>query len=80
MYKNIFFVVLQIIFVTLITIFYFSEENISKINKLRSKSYIGFHININEIPLLENDTNDVIEYLPKLEKKKYNKFQELIGN
>jgi len=77
MYKDIFFVILQIIFVILIVIFYFSEENISKINKSRSKSHSI--ININDIPLLENDTIDIIEYLPKVEKKKYNKFQKLIG-
>jgi len=83
MYKDIFFVTLQILFVTLIIFFYFSEENITKINKSRSKNYNQIHVNINNIPLLENNTIDIIEYLPKSNndnKKKYNKFFELIGD
>ena len=84
MYKDIFFVILQILFVSLVIFFYFSEENITKINKSRSKNYAELHININDIPLLENDTIDIIEYLPESTndkgKKKYNKFYELIGD
>ena len=84
MYKDIFFVILQILFVLLVIFFYFSEENIIKINKSRSKNYTELHININDISLLENDTIDIIEYLPEStndkEKKKYNKFYELIGD
>ena len=49
MYKDIFFVTLQILFVTLIIFFYFSEENITKINKSRSKNYNQIHVNINNI-------------------------------
>ena len=84
MYKNIIFVILQVSFIVWIGIFYFSDVNINKINKTRSKNISNFNTKISEIPLLENDTVNTIEYLPEsnidMKKKKYNKFFELLQN
>ena len=84
MYKNIIFVILQVSFIVWVGIFYFSDVNINKINKTRSKNISNFDTKISEIPLLENDTVNTIEYLPEsnkdMKKKKYNKFFELLRN
>jgi len=84
MYKNIIFVILQVSFIVWVGIFYFSDVNINKINKTRSKNISNFDTKISEIPLLENDTINTIEYLPEsnndMKKKKYNKFFELLRN
>ena len=84
MYKNIIFVILQVSFIVWVGIFYFSDVNINKINKTRSKNISNFNTKISEIPLLENDTVNTIEYLPEsnndMKKKKYNKFFELLRN
>ena len=84
MYKNIIFVILQVSFIIWVGIFYFSDVNINKINKTRSKNISNFNTKISEIPLLENDTVNTIEYLPEsnndMKKKKYNKFFELLRN
>ena len=82
MYKNIFLSILQIFFIAWITIIYFSDENINNINKSRAKNYSNLYIKISEIPLLNNDTIDIIEYSPDTlndnEKKKYNEFFNLL--
>ena len=84
MYKNIIFVILQVSFIVWVGIFYFSDVNINKINKTRSKNISNFNTKISEIPLLENDTVNTIEYMPEsnndMKKKKYNKFFELLRN
>ena len=63
MYKNIFFVSLQIIFIFLVGFFYFSDENINTISKSRSKNFDDLYTKVTEIPILENDTKDIIEYV-----------------
>ncbi len=68
MYKNIIFVILQVSFIIWVGIFYFSDVNINKINKTRSKNISNFDTKISEIPLLENDTVNTIEYLPESNK------------
>ena len=84
MYKNIIFVILQISFIAWVGIFYFSDVNINKINKTRSINITNFNSKASEIPLLENDTVNIIEYPPESnngkKKKKYNKFFELLLN
>mgnify|MGYP001211016676 FL=1 len=84
MYKNIFFVSLQIIFIFLVGFFYFSDENINTISKSRSKNFDDLYTKVTEIPILENDTKDIIEYVSNpinsKKKKKYNKFFELLKN
>ena len=82
--KNIFYLISYIIFITFIIVFYFSDENIRSINKSRSLSYVNFNKKIKNLPLLENDTANIIEYTKDSEarrkKKKYYKFFDLIKN
>jgi hypothetical protein len=70
-----------LIFIVIITLFifftgkyYFSDENIKK--SYRSYKNINEKIKIysKELPILENDTNDVIEYVKQTNEKKKKKF------
>ncbi len=59
---NLFFVLLFFIFTILTITFYFSDENIRKTNKFRSLYSINLNKMINNLPLLKNDTSDIIQY------------------
>ena len=70
-----------LIFIVIITLFifftgkyYFSDENIRK--SYRSYKNINEKIKIysKELPILENDTKDVIEYVKQTNEKKKKKF------
>ena len=70
-----------LIFIVIITLFifftgkyYFSDENIKK--SYRSYKNINEQIKIysKELPILENDTKDVIEYVKQTNEKKKKKF------
>jgi hypothetical protein len=70
-----------LIFIVIITLFifftgkyYFSDENIKK--SYRSYKNISEKIKIysKELPILENDTKDVIEYVKQTNEKKKKKF------
>ena len=70
-----------LIFIVIITLFifftgkyYFSDENIKK--SYRSYKNINEKIKIysKELPILENDTKDVIEYVKQTNEKKKKKF------
>ena len=82
--KNIFFIVTFITFVLFTAKYYFSEKNIILINKSRT-SYASSieHSNI-DLPLLENDTSDVIYYMNELEdfknKRKKRIWEKLISD
>ena len=74
--KNIFYLITFVTFLSLILIFYFSDTNIRKTNKSRSFYSVKANEKTLEIPLLKNDTDDVIEYRDDIEiykksKKKY---------
>ena len=60
--KNIFYLASLFIFITLTTSFYFSEQNIRATNKSRSFYAVKLHYDTLKLPLLTNDTNDIIEY------------------
>ena len=51
-----------IFFVIIINFYYFSDENIEKINKNRIDFSLKINKNLNELPFLDNDTNSIIEY------------------
>ena len=73
---NLFFLLLFFIFTILTITFYFSDENIRKTNKFRSLYSINLNKMINNLPLLKNDTSDIIQYkndveIYKKEKKNY---------
>lgn len=79
----IFYLIFLFTFIILITFFYFSENNKITINKNRSYYSIKLKSDIAHIPLLENDTTDIIDYNVKIEntkKKKLYKFFDLLKN
>ena len=71
------------VFTTLTVSFYFSDQNIKKTNKSRSIYAVKLNNNTQNLPLLKNDTNNIIEYKNDVEvykkKKKNYKFWSLIG-
>jgi len=75
--KKIFYLVSFPIFIILITKFYFSDKNIKQINKSRSAYSVKVNNdNTQNLPLLKNDTNNIIEFIDdidvyKKKKKKY---------
>ena len=71
--KNIFPIITFIFFMTLIVIFYFSEENIIATNKSRSSYAYELKLDLKDLPLIKNDTNNIIEYSEDLEIFKKNK-------
>ena len=82
--KNIFYLLSFFIFIILTVSFYFSDLNVRSTNKIRSLYHYELKSNIQNLPLLENDTIDIIEYRDDVEiyikkKKKYS-FWNLIGN
>ena len=79
-YKVIYFIII-LIFVYLLFAIYFSEENIKKIKKNRVNIKNSFKDYLSNLPILENDTSDVIIYNSSefLEKKiKKRKIWELL--
>ena len=74
--KNIFYLGSFFIFTILTTRFYFSEQNIRETNKSRSFYSVELNNNTQNLPLLKNDTNNIIKYLNDVEvyKKKKKKF------
>ena len=77
--KNIFYLGSFLIFLILTTKFYFSDQNIRKTNKSRSFYSVKINNNTQNLPLLKNDTKNIIEYSNDVEvykkrKKKYTFF------
>ena len=82
--KNIFYLLSFFIFIILTVSFYFSDLNVRSTNKIRSLYHYELKNNTQNLPLLKNDTIDIIEYRDDVEiyikkKKKYS-FWNLIGN
>ena len=81
--KNIFYLASLFIFIDLTTSFYFSDQNIRATNKSRSFYAVKLLHDALKLPLLENDTNNIIEYINDVEtykkKKKKYMFWDLIG-
>ena len=82
MIKKIFYISTFFIFIIFITNFYFSSDNVKKVNKSRYKTYSENKNSDIDIPLLKSDTNNIIEYKDEIEvykkKKKNYKFWDLI--
>tara|TARA_B100001540_G_C15762816_1_gene622502 strand:- start:353 stop:604 length:252 start_codon:yes stop_codon:yes gene_type:complete len=80
MLKNIFYITSLFIFIIFTAIFYFSDNHINQINKIRS-SYLKLNnVDNTNLPLLKNDTVNIIEYKNEVEsfkKRKKYKFWEL---
>ena len=82
--KNIFFLVFFFSFIFLVTKYYFSSENIMSSNKLRSLYLVTQNTDKSNLPLLENDTNNIIIFKNNIEelksKKKERFWENLISN
>ena len=72
--KYLFFIVIITLFLFFTGKYYFSDENIKK--SYRSQKNIDEKIKIyaKNLPILENDTKDIIEYVKQTDKKKKKKF------
>ena len=82
--KNTFFLIIFFTFIFLILKHYFSEQNIVFINQSRSSYEISLDNNKNNLPVLKNDTNNIIIYVNDLEnfknKRKKRFWEKLISN
>ena len=80
---NIFYLTSFLIFIILTIRFYFSDQNIRETSKSRSLYSVKINNNAQNLPLLKNDTNNIIEYINDVEVYKKNKkkftFWDLIG-
>ena len=72
--KYLIFIVIILLFLFFTGRYYFSDENIKK--SYRSQKNIEEKIKVyaKNLPILENDTNDVIEYVKQTDKEKKKKF------
>ena len=81
---NIFFLISFFIFIFLVTKYYFSEQNFIFINKSRSLYSLTLNKYGESLPLLKNDTKDIIIYINDLEefknKRKKRFWEDLISN
>jgi len=82
--KNIFYILYFSLFVFFVITFYFSEENVIKVNKSRTVILEELNKSLENLPLLKSDTKDIVEFKNDLEiekkNKKYNLFWKLIEN
>ena len=64
---NIFYLASFLIFIILTVRFYFSDQNIRETNKSRSFYSVKINNKTQNLPLLKNDTNNIIEYINDVE-------------
>ena len=77
--KNIFFLIIFLIFIFFIAKYYFSEQNVILTNKSRSLYLALLNDDKNNLPILRNDTSNIIVYINDLEdfkKKRKKRFWE----
>jgi len=60
--RNATYILFLILFLSFNFFYYFSEENRNRINKNRSSSSKNFSEIVQNIPILKNDTSNVLEY------------------
>ena len=70
---NIFYLTSFLIFIILTVRFYFSDQNIRETNKSRAFYSVKIDNKTQNLPLLKNDTNNIIEYINDVEVYKKNK-------
>ena len=82
--KSVFFITIFLTFIILITKYYFSEKNFVYTNKSRSSYASKLNNNNDNLPLLKNDTNNIIIFKNDLEKFKNKRkkrfWEKLISN
>ena len=77
--KNTFFLIIFSIFTFLVTKHYFSDESVIFTNKSRSSYALQTNIDNENLPILKNDTNNIIIYKNDVEeftKKRKKRFWE----
>ena len=77
--KNTLFLIIFSIFIFLATKHYFSDENVIFTNKSRSSYALQVNIDNKSLPILKNDTNNIIIYKNDVEeftKKRKKRFWE----
>ena len=79
---KIFYLVFIVLFIFFIIKYYFSSKNIKMTNKSRSLYSLKINNDIENLPLLKNNTNNIIEYSDDIEtykkRKKNYKFWDLL--
>ena len=65
--KNSFFSIIFFVFIFLISKHYFSEQNIIFTNQSRSSYETSLEYNSNDLPILRNDTNNILVYVSDLD-------------
>ena len=79
--KKIFYFLITLIFFMFIIFYYLSDENINKVNSNRENISLKLKDHNDDIPLLKNDTENIIDYnFTNLEKNNIKKryFWELL--
>jgi len=77
--KNTLFLIIFSIFIFLVTKHYFSDENVIFTNKSRSSYTLQVNIDNKSLPILRNDTNNIIIYnngIEEFTKKRKKRFWE----
>ena len=70
-----FIIIVSIFFYIIIYNYYFSELNLNKISNNRENFNLKNYVNVNEIPLLKNDTNKAIEFSSNFENTNERKYK-----
>ena len=77
--QNIFFLISFFVFIFLVTKYYFSEDNITLTHKSRTAYSLELNMDNIKLPLLKNDTENIIVYsndLEEFKKKRKKRFWE----
>ena len=72
--KYLIFVLIIILFIFFTGKYYFSDENIKKSYRAYKNIDEKIKVYSKDLPILENDTQDIIEYVKQTNKKKKKKF------
>jgi hypothetical protein len=72
--KYLIFIIIIALFLFFTGKYYFSDENIKKSYRSQKNIDVKIKIYAKNLPILENDTKDIIEYVKQTDKKKKKKF------
>ena len=78
--KNVVYLITIFFSIFFVVKFYLSESNIKRSNKIIYQYQNELNKKFNNLPIIKNDTNDIIEYTNEIEEfknKKQRKFWEL---
>jgi len=79
--KYVFYLLAIFFFIFFVIKFYLSENNIKRSNRIIFQYQNELDKKFNNLPIIKNDTNDIIEYTNEIEifkNKKQRKFWELL--